>query len=148
MNHHQQFTECAYMPMSIDLLRKYQQIAAVSIDDQVEEVVSPLLSTEWVRILIVRDSQYPEVCSIEIEISPPHCIIDPSTTEITKKQDLALNFVGETMRHLEYLLRLKDLGFLLGVFSIEGMWSASFQVRECLDEAFFSALIPPRSPPA
>jgi hypothetical protein len=131
------------MPVSANLLRKYQQIIAEPLRNDLDETVSLLCSTDWVRILIVRDSQGADVCSIEVEVSMPPCIIDPSSAESNQQQAPATRVIKQTISHLEYLLKLKDSGFLLGILSTECIWSASLEVHDCPDAGLFKVLIPP-----
>ncbi len=108
-----------------------------------DESVSVLYSTEWVKIMIVRDQQSPEICFIEVEISLPPCTIDPSTCTEALHNSTAREFIEDTISHLKYLLRLEEAGLLIGILSAEGIWSASLAVREHPDERLFEALIPP-----
>jgi len=126
-----------------ELLRKYQRIATESIKGDLEESVTMLCKTDWVKIMIVRDAQSPDTCSIEVEISLPPCTIEPSTNGADTPNGLARKFIEDTISHLEYLLRLEKAGLILGILSVEGIWSASLEVLNCPNEELFEVLIPP-----
>jgi len=93
--------------------------------------------------MIVRDAQSPDACSIEVEISLPPCFIEPPTNGVNTPNGVARKFIGDTISHLEYLLRLEKAGLILGIMSAEGIWSAFLEVQDCPDEDLFEVLIPP-----
>jgi hypothetical protein len=113
------------------------------IENESEESVSLLCRTDWVKIMIIRDPEMPEVSSVEIEISLPPCIIEPVRKDVDVGDQTARKFIGDTIAHFEYLLRLEDAGLVLGILSAEGIWSAVVEVRNCPDESFFEILLPP-----
>jgi hypothetical protein len=131
------------MPLISSLQQRYQQIMEEPMKDSVNESVSLLFNNDWVRIMIIRDSQSADVCSIEVEVSVPSCMIDPSSIESESQQELAITFIEQTISHLEYLLKLRELGFLLGILSTDCVWSATLEVHECPDRGFFQMLMPP-----
>ncbi len=125
------------------LLHQYQRAMAEPVKNGNDESVSILYSTDWVKIMVVRDRESPETCFIEVEISLPPCTIDPSTDVESLHNGTARKFIEDTISHLRYLLRLEEAGLLIGILSAEGIWSASLAVREHPDERLFEALIPP-----
>lgn len=131
------------MMTATKLLQQFQRMIAAPIRDDFGESVSLLHTTDWVKIMVVRDPQSPEVCFIEVEISLPPCIIDPSTNRSDFHNGAAREYIQDTISHLEYLLRLDEAGLLIGILSAEGIWSASLAVREHPDERLFETLIPP-----
>jgi hypothetical protein len=131
------------MPLVSNLQQRYQQIMEEPLKDDAVESVSLLFCNDWVRIMIIRDSQLADVCSIEVELSMPSCVIDPSPTESESQQELAVSFIEKMMSHLEYLLMLRESGFLLGILSTECVWSASLHIQERPDCSFFEMIIPP-----
>jgi hypothetical protein len=131
------------MHLISSLQQRYQQIVEAPLKDGVVESVSLLFCNDWVRIMIIRDSQLADVCSMEVELSMPSCVIDPSPTESKSQQELAVRFIGQMISHLEYLLKLKESGFLLCILSTDCVWSASMDIQECPGRSFFEMLIPP-----
>lgn len=131
---------------STDLARKYREILSSPVDTrscESGECVSLLFDAEWVKIMIVRSPESTELCSIEIEISLPACIIEPTLLSPTDTQNEARAFVKSTISHLDYFLRLQDLGFKLGIISDEGIWSAVLDAKDANIAALFDTLIPP-----
>jgi hypothetical protein len=126
-----------------DLIQKYQRIVTEPIKGEVEESVAFLHRTDWVKIMIVRNLQTPKICSIEVEISLPPCIIEPSINNTNAHNIIAHKFIEDTISHLEYLLKLEEAGLTLGILSEEGIWCASLEVRACPDESLFETLMPP-----
>jgi hypothetical protein len=131
------------MPLISNLQHRYQQIMEEPLKDDIVESVSLLFCNDWVRIMIIRNSQLPDVCSIEVELSMPSCVIDPSPAESESQQELAVSFIEQMISHLEYLLMLEESGFLLGILSTECVWSASMDIQECPGRSFFEMLVPP-----
>ena len=125
------------------LLHLYRRAMAEPIKSGADESVSVLHSTDWVKIMVVRDQESPEICIIEVEISLPPCTIDPSTCTEALHNGTARKFIEDTISHLEYLLRLEEAGLVIGILSVEGIWSASLMAQENPDERLFEVLIPP-----
>ncbi|MDH4212978.1 MAG: hypothetical protein OEV85_03575 [Candidatus Thorarchaeota archaeon] len=131
------------MITSTELLQRYRRIVSEPIKGDLDESIALLYKTDWVKIMIVRDAQSSEPCSIEIEITLPPCIIEPSTDDADSQKEIARKFIEDTISHLEYLLRLEEAGLILGIISTEGIWCASLFVCNSPDETFFEVLIPP-----
>jgi hypothetical protein len=126
-----------------ELLQQYQRIVAEPINRDLEESVTILCKTDWVKIMIIRDAQLPETCYLEVEISLPPCVIELAANNEDAQTGLARKFIEDTISHLEYLIKLEEAGLILGILSAEGIWSASLVIRECPDEKIFEVLIPP-----
>ena len=131
------------MITSTKLLQRYRRIVSEPIKGNLDESIALLYKTDWVKIMIIRDAQSTEPCSIEIEITLPPCIIEPSTDSVDSQKGVACKLIADTISHLEYLLRLEKVGLILGIIPAEGIWSASLLVCKSLDETFFEVLIPP-----
>jgi len=132
--------------MASDLLQKYHDLVSgpVASDTCISgECVSMLLETPWVKIMVVRYQVAPKICTIEIEVSLPHCIIDPSCPSITVRQEEARNFIDSNLVHLKYLLTLQEAGFSLGILSTEGIWSAVLKIKGDPGLELFNTLLPP-----
>ena len=104
--------------------------------DENEESVTVLSQNDWVRILTVRDSETLDLWRIEVEVSLPTQIDSESGKD-------AKNFLQDLIKHLEYLLRLDDNGFTLGVMSRDGLWTAYLEIDDLPGDHLFKALIPP-----
>lgn len=129
-----------------DLKHKYDEIiqADIDLDTCVSgECVSTLYSSEWVTIIVIRFPEPDMPCSIEVEVSFPTCVIDPSPSQSNEVQKEAREFTYSAINHLRYLLDLLDIGFTLGIISTEGIWSAVIEINEPPDDSFFVKLIPP-----
>ena len=116
------------MVIATDLLQQYQSLISNPVESEgciSGECVAILHETSWVKIMIIRYQMAPEICTIEIEVSLPHCIVDPTYPSIKARQDEARLYIENHLRHLQYLLKLQKVGFSLGIFSTESIWSAS-----------------------
>jgi len=93
--------------------------------------------------LVIRYQVAPEINTIEIEVSLPHCIIEPSCPSIKNEQKEARKFIDTNIEHLNYLLRLQKIGFSLGILSSEGIWSAVLKIKGDPGLELFNTLLPP-----
>lgn len=134
------------MLIASELLQRYNEIVSGSVVSDIcisGECVSMLYETSWVKILIVRYQVAPNICSIEVEISFPNCVIEVVYPSPAAAQEQAQEYIGSTVDHLKYLLKLKDAGFSLGILSLEGIWSAVLQIKGNPDVKLFETLLPP-----
>ena len=134
------------MYQASDLLQRYHSLVSDPIDSETcvsGECVSILLETPWVKILVVRYQMAPKIYMIEIEVSLPHCNIEPTYPATTADQDEARNFIDSNLAHLKYLLRLQEAGFSLGILSAEGIWSAVLKIKGDPSLELFNTLLPP-----
>lgn len=134
--------------MASDLLEQFQSLISGPIVSDTcisGECVSILVETAWVRIMVVRYQVAPEICTIEIEVSLPNCIIEPTYPSTAIKKDEARKFINSNLDHLKYLLRLQEVGFSLGILSNEGIWSAVLKIEGDPNEKLFEILLPPES---
>ena len=119
-----------------ELKSKCEKAMIRAIPDESEESVSVLSQNDWVRILTVCDSDTSEKWRIEVEVSLP------SQKDPHSRKDVK-NFLQNLIRHLEYLLRLDEEGFTLGVMSRDGLWTAFLAIEGLPQDNLFKALIPP-----
>ena len=105
--------------------------------------LSILFNSEWVTILVTRSPEMDGFCFIEVEVSFPVCAIEPTPSSSSAKQKEARVFTCALIAHLNYLLRLQDYGFTLGIISTEGIWSAVIEIEKALEVPFFETIIPP-----
>ncbi len=134
------------MATPTNLMHKYNEIILSPIDSSAcvsGECASMLYNSEWVTILVIRSPKLGEPHSIEVEVSFPICVIDPNSSSSGIQQKEAREFTYSTINYLNYLLKLQDSGFTLGIISAEGIWSAVIEIKEALDESFFEKIIPP-----
>ena len=134
------------MYQASDLFQRYQNLISNPITSETcisGECVTKLLETLWVKIMVVRYQMAPKICMIEIEVSLPHCNIEPSYPATASEQDEAHNFIDSNLAHLKYLLRLQEAGFSLGILSTEGIWSAILKIKGEPSLDLFNSLIPP-----
>ncbi len=101
-----------------------------------EESISVLCQNDWVRILLVCDSDTNEKWRIEVEVSLPSQK-DPGSENEVK------NDIQSLIKHLEYLLRLDEEGLTLDEMSRDGLWTAYLEIDDPPPESLFKALIPP-----
>lgn len=134
--------------MASDLLEQFQSLISGPIVSDTcisGECVSILVETAWVKMMVVRYQVAPEICTIEIEVSLPNCIIEPTYPSTATKKEEARKFIGGNIDHLKYLLRLQEVGFSLGILSSEGIWSAVLKIEGGPDVRLFENLLPPDS---
>jgi hypothetical protein len=134
------------MYQASDLLQRYHSLISAPIVSNrcvSGECVSKLLETPWVKIMVVRYQMAPEVSMIEIEVSLPHCIIEPTYPTTAAEQEEAHSFIDSNLEHLKYLLRLQEAGFALGILSTEGIWSAILKIKGEPSLDLFNSLLPP-----
>lgn len=134
------------MPIASELLQLYNEIISgpVVSDTCISgECVSMLYETSWIKVMIVRYQVAPDICSIEVEFSFPDCVIEVVFPSLAPTQEQAQKYIGSTVEHLKYLLKLKDAGFSLGILSTEGIWSAVLRIKGNPDVKLFEDLLPP-----
>ena len=134
------------MYQASDLLERYQNLVSdpIASDTCVSgECVTKLLETPWVKIMVVRYQMAPKIGMIEIEVSLPHCTIEPTYPAVVAAQEEAHSFIDSNLAHLKYLLRLQEAGFALGILSAEGIWSAILKITGEPSLELFNSLLPP-----
>jgi len=134
------------MLIASELLQRYNEIISRPVVSDIcisGECVSMLYETSWVKVMVVRYQVAPNICSIEVEISFPDCVIEVIFPSPAPAQEQAQKYIGNTVDHMEYLLKLKDAGFSLGILSLEGIWSAVLQIKGNPDMKLFESLLPP-----
>jgi len=135
------------MSTASDLFQRYNDVISgpVVSDTCISgECVSKLLETPWVKIMVIRYQMAPKISTIEIEVSLPNCIIEPTCPSTSTEQEKARKFIDTNLDHLKYLLILQNAGFSLGILSTEGIWSAVLKIKENPDLELFKTLLPPK----
>ena len=124
--------------MPLDLKEKFNHATSVLRDDGAfEEVATLIHRTPWVRILLEHDQQESESFCIEIEVSIPE-------SDQTQKGDTS-QIIDALSEHLQYLQKLRDIGFELCVIGDGSIFCASKELYESPDENLFTVLIPPET---
>jgi hypothetical protein len=95
------------------------------------ECTSSFFENDWLRMLIVRTPENPNIVSIEVEVSLP-----------AQKTRNLVSVLKEVNDHNQFLLRLSDMGFELDLIGFECMWTASKIFEEIPDITVFEALAP------
>ena len=135
------------MSTATDLLQRYRDIISgpLASDSCVSgECVSKMLETSWAKILVIRYQVAPKISTIEIEVSLPNCIIEPTCPSTATEQEEARKFINANLNHLKYLLKLQEAGFSLGILSAEGIWSAVLEIKGDPGLELFNSLLPPK----
>ena len=129
-----------------DLLIRYNEILSQPVYRNScisGECVSNLCETSWIKMMVVRYQVAPNITSIEIEISLPSCTIEIEYPSTEESQEQARDYIQKTLDHMNYLLKLQEIGFSLGIISTEGIWSAVLKVRGPPDINLFEKILPP-----
>lgn len=133
------------MMQASELRSKYQELvsAPITITDYNEdgESVSLLFENEWIRILVIRQNDAPDV-TIEVESSlPQKCGTNSSGPKPSK--DEIMKILHGALNHLQYLLELGRIGFNLEVISQDCLWTATQIFSKEIDLSVFEKLCPP-----
>lgn len=120
---------------------RFKEAASSSIPSSNEigsgQWISVVMRTEWVEILLVRTLSDPHYLSVEVEISTPNPSPPDEESLVTRRMPL------DMIEHMQYLLRLLDVGFSLIVIGEEGLWLASKDFKEGPSPEVLSILTPP-----
>lgn len=130
------------MNSSPDLYRKLKEILNEPIEASLDspEAVSILFQDDWIRILVVRIAEAPELVTLEIESSLPLHARNPYGK--SEENSDARELLKGTIRTLEYFLRLQESGFELDIIGQDCMWTAHMDFSECPDETILADLLP------
>ncbi|MGY5852231.1 MAG: hypothetical protein RTU92_01535 [Candidatus Thorarchaeota archaeon] len=124
------------MVSATELMERYKQIVAVPPEpsnfNEEGECTSSFFENKWLRMLLVRTPENPNIVSIEVEVS----LSEQKTRDF-------VTVLREVIEHNEFLLRLSDLGFELDLIGFECMWTASKSFETMPDISVFKALVPP-----
>jgi hypothetical protein len=106
--------------------------------DQSGSSMSVLCRTDWVEILVLRCVENPETLRIEVEISMP--VETRPDRHIGQPERLPSDMIA----HMEYLLKLLDVGFSLHVVGEEGLWITTSQFTGIPSPDVVQRLVPPQ----
>ena len=84
-----------------------------------------------------------------VEVSLPNWVYDTNTqleaSEMTTEKTRQLqNILRQMGVHINYLLRLSEVGFELAVVAEEGIWNASIKLEQPPSKDLFLVLMPPQ----
>ncbi|MFX0169961.1 MAG: hypothetical protein ACFE89_11475 [Candidatus Hodarchaeota archaeon] len=137
-----------------DFVKAYEQFVADDgpnlIRDSFEKV-ELVYETEWVQILLVREIPSNAEIKLVVEVSYPTWMQTLSLTQSTNEAERdhtsrLCSVLHELILHLEYLLKLSEAGFRLGVIVEEGFWTAWTYLSTRPLQQLFAALFPVRTP--
>ena len=118
------------------LKEKYVKAASLLKDEHgTEEVATLLHRTPWVRILLEHDQQECDSLFLEVEMSLPESV---DSQELDSSE-----LIDKLSEHLQYLQRLRDIGFELSIIGTGCIYCASKELTEPPQDNLFSTLIPP-----
>lgn len=119
-----------------NLKEKYIKAASHLKDEGGSEEVATLLHrTPWVRILLEHDQQECDSLFIEVEMSLPE---SADSKELDSSE-----LIDKLSEHLQYLQRLRDIGFELSIIGTGCIYCASKELAEPPEDNLFSTLLPP-----
>ena len=102
------------------------------------EMVLTLFQNDWIRMMLIRNIDNPELITFEIESSLPL-----RTQGIHNNPDDALHArktIQGMIEALQYLLLLQDLGFSLDIIGQDCMWTAYLEFQEAPNKEFFEKI--------
>jgi hypothetical protein len=134
-----------------DLVKAYEQFVADDgpiVPRDTSEKVELIFETEWVQILLVRKIPSDAEVKLVVEVSFPTWMQTYSLTRTAYEPErdhtnILRSVLHELILHIEYLLKLSDAGFRLGVIVEEGFWTAWIHLVAPPSPQLFAALSPP-----
>ena len=96
------------------------------------EEISTIYRNDWVKIFIIRSSDFADVVLVEVEVSLPKKLGDAEV-------------ILDMIQHLTYLQELLNQGFELCVIREECLWVANRSFSETPDDSILEVLHPPMS---
>ena len=120
------------------------QMEAVDCEREAESVLL-IHETDWVQILLTHSPQHYEGVKLIIEVSIPTWVHDlslskPSNTLSPNHNAQLQRVLYEQIHHLEYLLRLSEVGFRLTIIPEEGIWSAWINLDHSPSQQLFEVI--------
>jgi hypothetical protein len=125
-----------------DILLRLQELVEAPLEpsdvNQSGSSMCVLCRTDWVEILVLRCVENPETLRIEVEISMP--VETRPDRHISQPERLP----SDMIIHMDYLLKLLDVGFSLHVVGEEGLWIAASQFTGIPSPDVVQRLVPPQ----
>jgi len=135
-----------------DIMRHYRETSempASSLEfNEDGDSVTTIHETSWVRILLTRKRTDPKGALLEIEISPPSSGPGPDSDSHKKEEtgetgEATRRRILDLAKHVEYMLRLHDAGFILDMLGTECTWTAYGIFRSMPSRSLFELIAPP-----
>jgi hypothetical protein len=134
-----------------DLVKAYEQFVADDgpiVPRDTFEKVELVFETEWVQILLVRKIPSDAEVKLVVEVSFPtwtqtYSLTTNATDPERDHTNVLRSVLHELILHTEYLLKLSEAGFRLGVIVEEGFWTAWAPLTTSPSVQLFSAISPP-----
>ncbi len=104
------------------------------------EMISTIYHNDWVRMLVIRNIDEPNLLTIEIESSLP--LRTQGIHENPEDGLQARNVLNGMIDTLQYLLLLQDLGFSLDIIGQDCMWTAYLELEKPPTKEFFDKIRP------
>ncbi|MFW9802925.1 MAG: hypothetical protein ACFFFC_09750 [Candidatus Thorarchaeota archaeon] len=124
--------------MNDSLKEKFDEAASILREAAGSDEVATLIHrTPWVRILLEYNEHAGDAFFIVVEMSVPEI---PDLIELDSSE-----LFDQLSKHLEYLKRLRDVGFELSVIKADCIYCASKELRDTPDDNLFTVLIPPNT---
>ena len=122
--------------MILSLKEKFDEATSILKDKTSRDEITTLMHrTPWVRILLEHDEQEGDAFFIEVEISLPENL---DSEELDSSE-----LIDRLSEHLQYLQKLRDVGFELSVIGTGCIYCASKELTEPPEDNLFRALVPP-----
>ena len=123
------------------------QMEAVDGEREGESVLL-IHETDWTQILLTHSPQYCEGVTLIVEVSIPTWVhtlsLSTPSNALSPNSNVQLQRVlHEQIHHLEYLLRLSEIGFRLTIIPEEGIWSAWINLDHSPSQQLFEVISPP-----
>jgi hypothetical protein len=123
--------------MTLDLKGKIDKAASdLRGKTSSEEGSTLILRTPWVRILLDHYDE-DDTLSIEVEMSFPE--------EAGKSVSKSSEYIDRLQEHIQYLQKLREVGFELSVIGTGCIYCASKELDETPEDNLFRALLPPET---
>ncbi len=133
-----------------ELLDKYLKVVKTAPSPEAleaaGEVIVVLHKTRWARLLLVWRVDEQEKVIIEVEVSLPKVVKRVRESNLDACGDTEGEMgelLTELMKHQQYLLRLKKVGFTLDVIRQDCLWTASGVFTKQPKHEVFELLVPP-----
>ena len=130
------------MCLPVEMIEKYNEYMSQSFQDlsvnEDGEAIMVLSETEWVRVLLIRHNESPDICSIEVESSLPIQAVHERSDSYPPS-----TVIKDAIIHLQYIRDLQDFGFKLDLVGEESLWTAVHTFSSPPPQILFERLIPP-----
>ncbi len=132
------------MSIKANLVTKYEEAVktppkASDLNDA-SEAITTLHQDDWLRILLIRQIDSPQLVTIEVESSLPLRV--QGMPSIDLKSNETRGILEEMIQTLKYLLGLESEGFSIDIIGQDCMYTAYKEFKIPIDPTVFDALVP------